>query len=121
MIVDLISTHSTFPWLIWGNMDDIFLLHSVEEGHPKTLITLYEFYNAFFDIGQCNLGFFGYEFTWCNYMGDRVVVKERPCGFCSNMDGTMALNFDMEKDFDILNRPFLPQYAPYVFLAQVGR
>jgi len=65
MISDLVS-QSSFPWLIGGDMNEIFYNLEKKGGPPKSLCDLDSFRKAFIDNGLFDIGYFGYDFTWSN-------------------------------------------------------
>jgi len=72
-----LATHSHLPWLVGGDLNEIFY-HSEKRGGPrKPQAHIDSFRNAFLDHGLYDVGFAGYEYTWSRWHNGRVVVEER--------------------------------------------
>ncbi|KAJ8423471.1 hypothetical protein Cgig2_013514 [Carnegiea gigantea] len=85
LIADL-QSHSTLPWLVGGDQNEIFYYNEKRGGAPKPQATIDNFREAFLDNGLFDMGFTGYEFTWCNYQINGVVLDERLDSFCADME-----------------------------------
>jgi len=76
---DLISdlaTHSPLPWLIGGDLNEIFF-HEEKKGGPlKSQAVIDRFRDSFSDNGLFDLGYSGYAYTRCNFQQHGVVVEE---------------------------------------------
>ncbi|KAJ8426706.1 hypothetical protein Cgig2_020693 [Carnegiea gigantea] len=88
MIVDL-NTHSNLPWLAGGDFNEIFYNTGKKEGPPNPLSVLDNFHIAFLDVGLFDLGYSGYEWTWCNFRENGMIVEEHLDRFCGNTDWSL--------------------------------
>lgn len=83
MISDLAS-HSDLPWV--GGLNEIFYHGEKRGGPPRFQSLIDSFRSAFLDNDLHDLGFFGYEFPWCNNRKDGEVVEERLGRFCTSTE-----------------------------------
>lgn len=84
--------YSNLPWLVGDDLNEIFYNSEKKGGPPKSLLELDDFRNAFIHNGICDLGFSGYEFTWCNYRGDNVIVEEQLDRFCTDKECSLIFS-----------------------------
>ena len=109
MISDL-ATHSTLPWLIEGDLNEIFYNIEKKGGPLKSLCDLDNFQNTLIDYGLFYLGYSAYDFTWCNYRTCGAVVEERLDRVCTNTDWSLLfpdaqvsrIDFDLSDHLPIL-------------------
>ena len=59
-------SHSTLPWLVGGDLNEVWYNHEKNGDPDKPQSILDNFRDAFDDYGLYDLGFQGYEFTWWN-------------------------------------------------------
>jgi len=102
MISDL-KSHSTLPWLIGGDLNEIFY-HSDKCGGPsKPQAQIDAFRDAFVDNGLFDLGYEGYGFTCHRSIGGSVVVEERLDRFCASVEWSLhypeATVYHIDSDF----------------------
>jgi len=83
MISDLVS-HLSLPWLIGDDLNEIFIM--LKKGPPKPLSDLDSIRNVFIDTRLFDVSYSGYNFTWCNYRNNGVLLEERLDQFCANTD-----------------------------------
>ncbi|KAJ8450416.1 hypothetical protein Cgig2_002101 [Carnegiea gigantea] len=69
-----------------GDFNEIFF-HSEKSGGPQTAID--NFRMSFTDNGLYDLGYTGYDFTWCNYQTNGVVAEERLDCFCADAEWSL--------------------------------
>jgi len=83
----------------------------LKKGHPpKSLYDLDSLRNAFIDNGLFDLGYFGYDFTRCNYRHNGVVVEEWLDRFYANTNWSLLfpdaqvshIDFDLSDHLPIL-------------------
>ncbi|KAJ8430790.1 hypothetical protein Cgig2_003232 [Carnegiea gigantea] len=105
LIFDL-KSHSDLPWLIGGDLNKI-CYHGEKLGGPhKSQTAIDNFREAFLDNDLHDMGFSGYEYTWCNYQKDRNDL----IAFCADTDWTIIfpnacvthVDFDMSDHIPIL-------------------
>ena len=82
LILDL-RQHSSLPWLIGGDLNEVFFHSEKKGGAPKSQSTLDMFCTTFEDCGLYDLGFTGYQFTWGNRRMDGEIIEERLDRFCA--------------------------------------
>ena len=85
MIADL-KTHMDLPWLVGGDLNEIFY-HSEKAGDPsRGQAHIDAFRDAFLDNNLHDLGFLGYDYTWCNKQEGEAVVEECLDRFCASTE-----------------------------------
>ncbi|KAJ8426111.1 hypothetical protein Cgig2_031778 [Carnegiea gigantea] len=76
LIRDLHS-HSALPWLVGGDVNEIFCNFEKKRVVVKSQALLDVFCATFEECGLFDLGFSGYGYTWESRRGDAEVVEER--------------------------------------------
>ena len=77
---------SSLPWLIGGDLNEIFCNYEKKGGIAKCQSILARFRETAEECGLLDLGYNGYDFTWDNrQQGDRA-MEERLDRFCSTSD-----------------------------------
>ena len=95
-----------------------FFYHSEKMGGPSIPQSVIDnFWDSFINAGLYDLGYSGYDFTWCNYQQNGVVVEERLDWFCA--DTKWSLLFPKASashiDFELSDHfPFLLKCRPNV-------
>jgi len=88
-LIENLSSHSNLPWIIGGDLNEIFY-HSEKRGGPqKSNSHIDGFRNAFLDHGLYDMGFEGYEFTWSRWQHGQLVVEERLDRFCASTEWSL--------------------------------
>jgi len=59
-----LSSHSQLPWVVRGDLNEIFYHSEKRRGPPKPHSRIGSFRNAFLDHGLYDMGFEGYNYTW---------------------------------------------------------
>ena len=85
MIMDL-ATHSRLPWIIGGDINEIFFNCKKLGGPPKSQTVIDSFQESFANCGLFYLGYSGYDYTWWNCRDDEKSVEERLDRFMANAD-----------------------------------
>ena len=115
-----LRSHSTLPWLVGGDLNEIFF-HQEKRGGPlKPQSIIDNFQEAFIDVGLFDLGYSGYDFTWSNFKTADATVEERLDRFCADTDWSLLfpgasvthVDFDMSDHLPILLKCF-PRDAVY--------
>jgi len=88
MIKDL-STHSALPWLVGGDLNEIFYNYEKKGGLAKSQILLDAFCATFEECGLYDLGYSDYPFTWDNRRAGLTVVEERLDRFCGSLEWSL--------------------------------
>ena len=88
LIADL-RNHSTLPWLVGGDFNEIFYHSEKKGGCPKNQNLLDSFRNFFLDCNLFDLGYSGYDFTWCNFRHSRATIEERLDRFCASTEWSL--------------------------------
>ncbi|KAJ8433507.1 hypothetical protein Cgig2_018041 [Carnegiea gigantea] len=88
LISDLM-THSPLPWLVGGDINEIFYHGEKQGGPPKPQSLLDLFQETFASNDLFDLGFSGYQFTWSNYQHDNLLVEERLNRFCADTEWSL--------------------------------
>jgi len=72
-----LKTHMDLPWLVGGDLNEIFC-HCEKAGGPlRSQAHIDAFKDAFLDNDLHDLGFSGYDYTWCNNREGGEIVEER--------------------------------------------
>ncbi|KAJ8434560.1 hypothetical protein Cgig2_014391 [Carnegiea gigantea] len=69
-----------------GDLNKIFYHSEKKGGPPKSQTLIDNFRDSFMDNGLYDIGYSGYQFTWCNYQQNGTVVEERLDHFCVDTD-----------------------------------
>ncbi|KAJ8430219.1 LOW QUALITY PROTEIN: hypothetical protein Cgig2_009397 [Carnegiea gigantea] len=85
-----LRTHSRLPWLMGGDLNEIFHHSEKKRGPSKSQTLIDKFRESFLDNGLYDLGYSGYEFTWRNYQQNGTVVEERLDRFCADTDWSLS-------------------------------
>jgi len=85
MLLDL-KTHSTLPWLIGGDINEIFYNLEKRGGPAKPQSVLDRFQEALEDCELFNLGYKGEDFTWWNGRDGAQSAEERLDRFCATTE-----------------------------------
>lgn len=85
-MVSNLKAHSDLPWLVGGDLNEIFDHSEKKGGPPKAQAHIDHFRDAFLDCDLYDLGFTAYELMWCNYQQNGIVVEERLDRFCANTE-----------------------------------
>ncbi|KAJ8421126.1 hypothetical protein Cgig2_023395 [Carnegiea gigantea] len=115
LISDL-KKHSSLPWLIGGDLNEVFYHSEKKEGPPKSQSTVDDFRSSFIDNSLYDLGYMGYDFTWSNFQENGIVVEERlECFYADTEWSPMFLNATVSHvDFDISDHlPVLLKCVPH--------
>ncbi|KAJ8439041.1 hypothetical protein Cgig2_014461 [Carnegiea gigantea] len=75
-IIGDLKSHSDLPWLASGDLNKIFYHKENRGGPPKPQAYVDRFRNAFLNSELFNLGFTGYEITWCNNQEGEEEMEE---------------------------------------------
>ena len=78
-----LSSHSHLPWVVGGDLNEIFYHSEKHGGPPKPQTHIDSFRNAFLDHGLYDMGFEGYDFTWSRWHNWEIVVEEWLDRFCA--------------------------------------
>jgi len=89
MIADL-KTHVDLPWLVGGDLNEIFYHSEKRGGPPKTQTHIDSFRDAFVENGLFDLGYTGYDYTWCRRQDGTVVVEERLDRFFATVEWSLC-------------------------------
>jgi len=89
-VISDLKSHSNLPWLIGGDLNEIFYHSKKCGGQPKSQAQIDSFRDAFVDNGLFDLGYNGYSFTWHQTVGGQVVVEERLDRFCASVDWSLS-------------------------------
>ena len=89
MITDL-KTHVDLPWLVGGDLNEVFYHCEKVGGPPRSQAHLEAFRNAFLGNNLYDLGFSGYNFTWCNNHDGEDVVGEWLDRFCTTTEWSLC-------------------------------
>ncbi|XP_052299726.1 uncharacterized protein LOC127903104 [Citrus sinensis] len=79
-----LSGLSSKPWLCFGDFNEILRLDEKSGGNDKNIRMVSEFKEAVQDSKLADLGYKGYQFTWCNGMDGQHFVEERLDRFLCN-------------------------------------
>ncbi|KAH9650223.1 putative reverse transcriptase/RNA-dependent DNA polymerase [Citrus sinensis] len=79
-----LSGLSSKPWLCFGDFNEILRLDEKSEGNDKSFRRVSEFREAVQDSNLADLGYKGYQFTWCNGRDGHHFVEERLDRFLCN-------------------------------------
>ncbi|KAJ8435841.1 hypothetical protein Cgig2_003864 [Carnegiea gigantea] len=83
------TTLSSFPRIVRGDLNEIFF-HSEKIGGPPKPQTLLDWLRiGFLDNGLYDLGYLGYDFTWCNFQENGIPVEERLDRFCADTEWSL--------------------------------
>jgi len=88
MIKDL-STHSALPWLVGGDLNEVFYNYEKKGGTTKNKMILDAFCATFEECGLYDLEYLGYDFTWDNWRTDMTVVEEQLDRFCGSLEWSL--------------------------------
>ena len=94
----------------WGDLNEIVYHSEKSGGRPRSPASIDNFQDAFLNSGLFNMGFSSYEYTWCNYQVNGVLVEEGVDCFCANTNWSMLfpeatithINFDGSDHLPIL-------------------
>jgi len=75
-LITELKSHSNLLWLVGGDLNEIFYHGEKLEGPPKCQTALDAFRDAFIGNNLHDLGFSGYEYTWCNYQRNGAIIEE---------------------------------------------
>ncbi|KAJ8431786.1 hypothetical protein Cgig2_026663 [Carnegiea gigantea] len=71
-----VQAESNLPWLVGGDLNEIFYHGEKKGGPPKTQATTDNFQSYFIDNGLFDLECSRYDFTWSNYQENGAIVEE---------------------------------------------
>ena len=101
---------SNLPWLIGGDLNEIFY-HGEKKGKPPKPQASIDNFRSYFEGNELfDLGYSGYDFTWSNYQEDGITVEERLDRFCTDCEWSLVfpsaqvqhVDFDMSDHLPIL-------------------
>ncbi|KAJ8434562.1 LOW QUALITY PROTEIN: hypothetical protein Cgig2_014393 [Carnegiea gigantea] len=110
-----LKTQSCLPWHMGGDLNKIFYHSEKKGGPPKSQTLVNNFRDSFMENGLYDLGYSGYQLTWCNYQQNGTVVEERLDHFCADTDWPLIFpNVQVNHvDSDISNHlPILLKCSP---------
>ena len=88
LLADL-KAHSDSPWIIGGDLNEIFYHSEKKRGPPKPQLHIDMFQEAFIDNDLFELEYEGYDFTWSRWMNGEIMVEEHLDRFCASTDWSM--------------------------------
>ena len=91
-LIAKLATHSHLPWIVGGDLNEIFYNSEKRGGPRKPQAHIDAFRNAFLDHGLYDVGFAGYEYTWSRWHNGRVVVEERLDRFCATTEWSLLFS-----------------------------
>lgn len=80
---------SNLPWLVGGDINEIFFNLEKKKGTNKLQVILDNFRDTFSACNLHDLGFTGYEFTWWNKRDDDQLMEEHLNHFCANIEWSL--------------------------------